>query len=100
MVKPNFYTRLNTKDNRISLDSLGLLDQLLCWCNQTIKAIDLAYELYVRRFVSPDALSGRWDSGGGSYLYLLILFTNFKKVYFLRTGLMALFLGAKNAVIL
>jgi hypothetical protein len=30
MVKPNFYSRLNTKQNRISLDLLGLLDQLLC----------------------------------------------------------------------
>jgi hypothetical protein len=58
--------------------------------NQTIKAIDLACELYVRRFVSPDALSGRWDSGDESYLFLRILFTNLKKVDFLRTGLMEL----------
>jgi hypothetical protein len=56
--------------------------------NQTIKVIDLACELYVRRFVSPDALSGRWDSGDESYLYLRILFTNLKKGRFLRTGLM------------
>jgi hypothetical protein len=47
--------------------------------NQTIKAIDLACELFVRRFVSPDVLSGRWDSGDESYLYLRILFTNLKK---------------------
>jgi hypothetical protein len=58
LVKSNFYSRLNTKHNRISLDLLGRLDQLLCWClvywpksasvrlNQTIKAIDLACELY------------------------------------------------------
>jgi hypothetical protein len=57
--------------------------------NQTIKAIDLACELYVRRFVSPDALSGRWDSGDESYLYLRMLFTNLK---ILRTGLMGRFL--------
>jgi hypothetical protein len=53
MVKSNFYTRLYTKENRISFDSLGLLEQLFCWCvvlakigqrsvEQTIKAIDLS----------------------------------------------------------
>jgi hypothetical protein len=31
MVKSNFYTRLDTKENQISLDSsLGLIDQYCC----------------------------------------------------------------------
>jgi hypothetical protein len=91
MVKSNFYTRLHTKENQISLDSLGLLDQLL-WVywpksasvqlNQTIKAIDLACKLYERRWDSWAFCSGRWDSWDESYLYLQILFTNLKKGIF------------------
>jgi hypothetical protein len=50
---------------------------------QTIKAIDLACELYERRFVSREIFDGRWDRGDESYLYLQILFsTNLKKVLF------------------
>jgi hypothetical protein len=47
--------------------------------NQTIKAIDLACELYERRWDSWAFCSGRWDSGDESYLYSQILFTNLKK---------------------
>jgi hypothetical protein len=64
--------------------------------NQTIKAIDLACELYERRWDSWAFRSGRWDSGDESYLYLQILFTNFKKVIFLSTGLMGRRSSPKN----
>jgi hypothetical protein len=93
------YRSLYHKITTLTLDSLGLIDQLLCLCigqnwptfcwTDHYKAIDFSMSMLI--VWEAIRFSGRlWGSVGQRRKFLPVnIFTNFKKVYLLRTGLMS-----------